>query len=54
MERKPIEKRIEELRRHLESAAREAGYNFLDPYMIEVSQQLDQLMVAHMQTMKRP
>jgi len=45
---------IEELRLHLEKAAMEAGYNFVDPRIVEISQKLDELIVSHMQLMKRP
>lgn len=41
-------KSIEELRSHLELAAKKSGYNFLDPKIVKISQQLDQLLVAHM------
>jgi hypothetical protein len=46
---------IDELRQQLEREAKEAGYNFLDPKIVEISQQLDKLIVAHMtQLSKRP
>ena len=45
---KPTCKSIEELRSQLELAAKNVGYNFLDPEIVKISQQLDQLIVAHM------
>jgi hypothetical protein len=46
---------IDELRKQLERSAKEANYNFLDPHIVEISQRLDQLIVAHMaQLAKRP
>jgi hypothetical protein len=46
---------IDELRQQLERAAKEVNYNFLDPHIVEISQQLDKLIVAHMaQIAKRP
>jgi hypothetical protein len=46
---------IDELRHQLERAAQEVGYNFLDPEIVAISQQLDKLIVAHMlQLAKRP
>lgn len=46
---------IDELRQQLQQAAQEAGYNFLDPRIVEISQKLDKLIVAHMSQMeKRP
>ncbi|EST52427.1 sporulation protein Spo0E [Brevibacillus panacihumi W25] len=48
-------KMIDDLRQKLESAAKNAGYNFLDPEIVRISQQLDKLIVAHMrQYEKRP
>ncbi|MFY0545081.1 Spo0E family sporulation regulatory protein-aspartic acid phosphatase [Brevibacillus sp. H7] len=48
-------KMIDELRQQLERAAKEVGYNFLDPEIVAISQQLDKLIVAHMlQLSKRP
>ncbi|QRG65372.1 aspartyl-phosphate phosphatase Spo0E family protein [Brevibacillus choshinensis] len=45
---------IDDLRRKLECAAKDAGYNFLDPEIVRISQQLDKLIVAHMLHEKRP
>ncbi|MFD2371422.1 Spo0E family sporulation regulatory protein-aspartic acid phosphatase [Brevibacillus sp. GCM10020057] len=45
---------IDDLRSKLERAAKDAGYNFLDPEIVRISQQLDKLIVAHMQLEKRP
>ncbi|MGD8191167.1 aspartyl-phosphate phosphatase Spo0E family protein [Brevibacillus ginsengisoli] len=45
---KPSSKAIEELRSHLQSAAKKEKYNFLDPDIVRISQQLDQLIVDHM------
>lgn len=45
---------IDDLRRKLERAAKDAGYNFLDPEIVRISQQLDKLIVAHMLHEKRP
>lgn len=45
---------IDDLRRKLERAAEDAGYNFRDPEIVRISQQLDKLIVAHMQHEKRP
>lgn len=48
-------KMIDDLRQKLERAAKKAGYNFLDPEIVKISQQLDKLIVAHMtQDEKRP
>lgn len=48
-------KMIDDLRNKLESAAKNAGYNFRDPEIVRISQQLDKLIVAHMQQdEKRP
>lgn len=46
---------IDDLRQKLERAAKDAGYNFLDPEIVKISQQLDKLIVAHMlKYAKRP
>ncbi|WP_432774168.1 aspartyl-phosphate phosphatase Spo0E family protein [Brevibacillus gelatini] len=47
-------KMIDALRQKLEHAAKAAGYNFLDPEIVKISQQLDKLIVAHMMHEKRP
>ncbi|GED58019.1 aspartyl-phosphate phosphatase Spo0E family protein [Brevibacillus formosus] len=49
-----MSKMIDDLRLKLERAAKDAGYNFLDPEIVRISQQLDKLIVAHMQHEKRP
>lgn len=49
------QKMIDDVRQQLEEAVRESGYNFLDPEIVKISQQLDKLIVAHMtQDSKRP
>ncbi|EMT54044.1 MULTISPECIES: aspartyl-phosphate phosphatase Spo0E family protein [Brevibacillus] len=49
------QKMIDDVRRQLEQAAKNAGYNFLDPEIVKISQKLDKLIVAHMiQDGKRP
>ncbi|QQE76262.1 aspartyl-phosphate phosphatase Spo0E family protein [Brevibacillus composti] len=49
------QKMIDDVRQQLEVAVRESGYNFLDPEIVKISQQLDKLIVAHMtQDSKRP
>ncbi|MBY0087692.1 aspartyl-phosphate phosphatase Spo0E family protein [Brevibacillus sp. M2.1A] len=49
-----MSKMIDDLRLRLERAAKDSGYNFLDPEIVRISQQLDKLIVAHMQHEKRP
>ncbi|MGK5508219.1 Spo0E family sporulation regulatory protein-aspartic acid phosphatase [Brevibacillus formosus] len=49
-----MSKMIDDLRLKLERAAKDAGYNFLDPEIVRISQQLDKLIVEHMQHEKRP
>ncbi|CAJ1002564.1 MULTISPECIES: aspartyl-phosphate phosphatase Spo0E family protein [Bacillales] len=52
---KITQKKIDDLRQQLERAAKDAGYNFNDPKIVRMSQQLDRLIVAHMlQYAKRP
>jgi hypothetical protein len=41
-------KKIEELRQRLEKEAQKTGYNFLDPEIVRISQELDRLIVADM------
>ncbi len=49
------QKQIEELRLRLQQAVKEAGYNFLDPNIVKISQQLDKLIIEHMISVtKRP
>jgi hypothetical protein len=48
-------KMIDDLRQKLEYTAKRRGYNFLDPEIVKISQQLDKLIVAHMRNdEKRP
>ncbi|NGQ96342.1 aspartyl-phosphate phosphatase Spo0E family protein [Brevibacillus sp. SYP-B805] len=39
---------IEQLRQHLQAEAEKTGYNFLDPRIVRISQELDRLIVASM------
>jgi hypothetical protein len=39
---------IEQLRQQLQAEAEKAGYNFLDPRIVRISQELDRLIVASM------
>lgn len=46
-------KMIEELRSYLENAAKQTGFNFLDPNILKISQQLDKLIVAQMMNLSK-
>jgi len=45
---------IEELRRQLLKAAKEAGFDFRDPKIQQISEELDKLIVASMQRTNKP